>query len=49
MDLASNIDSLDFRHIPRDANKVVHEIARQSFIDKIPCNWDDDPARFFVK
>ena len=43
-----NIGSIQFNHIPREANKVTHELAKKCFIDKIQCNWDDDPPSFLL-
>jgi hypothetical protein len=43
VNLASNIDSITFDHISREANKVAHELARIYFRDKNHCNWDDEP------
>jgi hypothetical protein len=48
VDLASNIDKLEFKHIPREANMVAHEIARNCFVQKVNCNWDDDPPSFLL-
>jgi ribonuclease HI len=48
VDLASTIDSVEYRYVPREANMTAHEIARQGFIDKINCNWDDDPPSFLL-
>ena len=46
VDICSNIDRVTFKHIPREANKVAHELARKCFIDKNQCNWYDDPPSF---
>ena len=35
VDLAANIESIEFKHIPREANGVAHEFAKQGFADKI--------------
>jgi ribonuclease HI len=48
VDLASNIDKLEFKHIPREANLVAHEIARSCFVIKVNCTWDDDPPSFLL-
>jgi ribonuclease HI len=48
VDLASLIDGINFRHCPREVNRVAHVLARESFRNKITCTWDDDPPSFLL-
>jgi hypothetical protein len=32
----------------REAKKTAHEIARVCFINKVSCDWDDDPLSFLL-
>jgi ribonuclease HI len=48
IDLATNVGSIQFSHISREANQLADEIARKCFIDKIKCNWDDEPSNFLL-
>ena len=48
VDLRAAIDSVEFNHIPREAYKVAHEIARVCYVEKITCIWDDDPPSFLI-
>jgi ribonuclease HI len=48
IDLATNVGSIQFSHISREANQVVDEIARKCFRDKVNCNWDDEPPSFLL-
>ena len=48
VDLGLNIGNVEFKHISREANKVAHELARGCFIDKISCNWVDEPPSFIL-
>ena len=48
VDLASSVRTIRFNHCLRDANTVVHELARDSFLNKSSCNWDDDPPSFLL-
>jgi len=34
---------ISIEHLNREANQVVHELARQAMIMKMNCIWDDDP------
>jgi hypothetical protein len=36
------------KHTSREANQVVHELARQAIFLKETCIWDDDPPSFIV-
>jgi ribonuclease HI len=42
-DMAMTIGSVTFTHCLREANKVVHSLARFSFSNKSDCNWVDEP------
>jgi hypothetical protein len=42
-DLTSLIDQASFKHCPREANGVAHEIASSCFSTKVSCNWVDEP------
>jgi hypothetical protein len=46
MDQVASIGNVSFVHCPREANKTAHKLARQCFIDKNSCNWDDEPPSF---
>jgi ribonuclease HI len=48
IDLATNVGSIQFSHILREANQVADEIARKCFSDKVNCNWDDEPPSFLL-
>ena len=48
IDLMALIGSVSFKHCPREANEVAHELARSCFIDKISCNWVDEPPSFIL-
>jgi hypothetical protein len=42
------IGTVEFAHCPREANKVAHEIANESFISNNSCNGIDDPPAFLL-
>ena len=42
------IGIVSFKHCPREENDVAHELARSCFIDKISCNWVDEPHSFIL-
>jgi hypothetical protein len=48
IDLATNVGSIQFLHISREANQVADEIARKYFSDKVNCNWDDELSFTYV-
>jgi hypothetical protein len=48
VDLSTAIGSVSFKHCPREANKVAHEIAKSCFSSGISCNWDDEPPSFLL-
>jgi ribonuclease HI len=48
IDISSIIGSVSFSHCPREANQVAHEIAKFSFLNKLSCNWDDEPPSFIL-
>jgi len=48
IDLVALIGRVSFKHCPREANEVAHELARSCFIDKISCNWVDEPPSFIL-
>lgn len=43
LDVANLIGKVKFKHCNRVANGAVHELAKFSFLNKLSCNWDDDP------
>ena len=48
VDLATNIGSVMFVHCPRDANKVAHELAKDSFMNRNSCRWVSEAPDFIV-
>jgi hypothetical protein len=48
INMGLSIGEVSYVHCPREANKVAHELARKCYIDKISCNWDDDPPSFIL-
>jgi ribonuclease HI len=48
MDMVATIGSVSFSHCPREANVVADELARFSFLNKLSCNWVDDPPSFIL-
>jgi ribonuclease HI len=48
VDLAVTIGSVSYLHCMREANKVAHSLARESFSRKILCNWVDEPPDFIL-
>ena len=48
VDLASSLWSIRYTHCLREANTVAHELARDGFLNKRSCNWDDDPPSFLL-
>jgi hypothetical protein len=39
IDIAASIGNVSFHHFIREANKVAHSLARESFSKKIFCNF----------
>ena len=48
LDIATSIGKVIYRHCPREANSVAHDLARFVFIERSSCNWDDDPPSFLL-
>ena len=48
IDLVSLIGNVTFKYCPREANEVVHELARVCFTDKNSSNWADTHPSFIV-
>jgi ribonuclease HI len=48
LDLATLIDNVWFKHCPREANGVAHELARNSFCNQSSCNWIDEAPSFII-
>jgi hypothetical protein len=48
VDLVTSKGQVCFSHCVREANKSAHAIARECFISKISCTWDDASPRFLV-
>jgi ribonuclease HI len=48
VDLAALIDKVSFKHCPREANEVAHEIASNSFSSRNSYNWVDEPSDFII-
>ena len=48
IDLVSAIGVVTFKHCPREANQVAHELARTSFCNNSTCRWLDDPPSFIL-
>ena len=46
IDMVSSIGVVTFKHCPREANQVAHEIARNSFCNKITSSWLDEAPSF---
>jgi ribonuclease HI len=49
VDIRSFIDDVSFKHCPREANEVAHEVARVCYSSKISCNWVDNPPSFLLE
>jgi hypothetical protein len=43
VNLAALVGNVFFKHCPREANKVAHELARVCFSSISSCNWVDEP------
>ena len=48
VDLITQIGTVTFRHCPREANEVAHELARLCFVEKRSCNWVDEPPSCII-
>jgi ribonuclease HI len=48
VDLAALLDQVSFKHCPREANEVAHEIASNSFLTRSSYNWVDEPPNFII-
>jgi hypothetical protein len=46
IDLSSSIGTVKFKHCPREANQVAHELAKFSFLNALNYNWVDEPLAF---
>jgi ribonuclease HI len=47
-DYAINIGNVHYRFYHREANEVAHELARECFLNKVNCNWVDEPPSFIL-
>jgi hypothetical protein len=46
----SRMRGIWFRHCPRDANQVAHQLSRNAYMSKQYSIWDGDPAAVgFIK
>jgi hypothetical protein len=45
VNLAALVGNVSFKHCPREANKVAHELARVCFSSISSCNWVDEQWR----
>jgi hypothetical protein len=43
------IGKVEFKHYPREANRVAHVIARNSVDSKSSCSWVDEPRSFVLQ
>jgi hypothetical protein len=48
VDLFSSIGEVSFKHCPREANRVAHEIARVAFDSCSSGFWDGEPSSFIL-
>ena len=48
IDVMTLIGNVSFKHCPREANEVAHELARFGFTNKNSCNWVDEPPSFIL-
>jgi hypothetical protein len=48
IDSTITIGEVKFTHCPREANKVAHELAKFSFLNKNSCNWASEPPSFIL-
>ena len=49
VDLATSIGRVKFRHIPRKANSVAHEIASYSFCNQNSVSWINEPPGWLMR
>jgi hypothetical protein len=47
VDRSVSIGNVSFSHCLREANKVAHVLARESFCNKLTCNWVEEPLGSF--
>ena len=45
---ASLINGFSFKHCPRDANRVAHNLAKKAYASKDSLTWDGDPLGFIL-
>ena len=43
LDVANLIWMVEFKHCKGEANDVSHELAKLSYLNKLSCNWVDNP------
>jgi ribonuclease HI len=48
VDLSSSIGVVSFKHCPREANRVAHELARVAFESSSSGLWEGEPPNFIV-
>jgi ribonuclease HI len=48
VDSTTTIGEVTFKHCPREANNVAHELAKFSFLNKNSCNWASEPPSFLL-
>ena len=46
--LPTMIGKVKFKHCPRSANGVAHELARKCYVSNFSCNWVDEPPSFIL-
>jgi hypothetical protein len=46
---ASSIPGISFRHCPRDANKVAHNLGKYAYDMNNSVFWEGDPPGFILK
>lgn len=48
VDHVASIGTVFFKHCPREANGVAHDLAKHSFSNRTSCNWVDEPPGFLL-
>ena len=48
VDIMLQIGTASYKHCPREANKVSHDLASYSYSNKFTCNWIDDIPSFLL-
>ena len=48
VDLVPQIGKVSFKHCPREANQVAHNLASHSFSNNVTCNWIDEIPSFIL-